>query len=126
MQKIMAAALMKENKILIAKRNYGSLAGFWEFPGGKLEGGETDEECLCRELKEELSVDIIVEEYLGRETFSVDETEYEVLLYRATLLQEGLQLRVHSQLTWVEKDKLLQYKLAPVDVKLVKQCFGGD
>ncbi|CUN95821.1 CTP pyrophosphohydrolase [[Eubacterium] contortum] len=46
MRRIIAAAIVKENKVLIAKRKYGTLAGYWEFPGGKVEDDETDKECL--------------------------------------------------------------------------------
>ncbi|MDC7288234.1 (deoxy)nucleoside triphosphate pyrophosphohydrolase [Blautia schinkii] len=126
MRKIAAAAIMKENKIMIAKRNYGSLAGFWEFPGGKVEGFETDTECLCREIKEELSVNIVVQEYLGKELFTVDASEYEMSLYKAKLVNETFKLHVHSEVAWVEKKELLKYNLAPVDIKLAIKCFGGD
>lgn len=126
MRRIVAAAIMKENKIMIAKRNYGSLAGYWEFPGGKVEGLETDAECLCREIKEELSTDIVVQEYLGKELFTVDTSRYEMSLYRVELINETCKLHVHSEIAWVDKKELLKYNLAPVDIKLAKKCFGGD
>jgi len=50
MNRIIAAAIVKEGKTLIAKRNYGSLSGYWEFPGGKVEGNETEVGCLKREI----------------------------------------------------------------------------
>uniref|UniRef100_UPI0006D09078 NUDIX domain-containing protein n=1 Tax=Clostridium sp. NkU-1 TaxID=1095009 RepID=UPI0006D09078 len=69
MHRIIAAAIVKEGKTLIAKRNYGSLAGYWEFPGGKVEDNETDVECLKREIMEELSVKLKIEEFLGEQQF---------------------------------------------------------
>ena len=125
MRKIVAAAIMKENKVMIARRNYGSLAGFWEFPGGKVKGLETDTECLCREIKEELSADIVVQEYLGKEIFTVDTFEYEMSLYKAELINENYKLRVHSEAEWVDKKDLLTYNLAPVDIQLAINGFGG-
>lgn len=116
---------MNDNKIMIAKRNYGSLACFWEFPGGKVEGLETDEECLCREIKEELSADIVVQEYLSKEVFTVDTSEYEMSLYKAEFINENYKLRVHSEVAWVDKRELLTYNLAPVDIRLSIKCFGG-
>ena len=62
MRRIIAAAIVKENKVLIAKRKYGTLAGYWEFPGGKIEAGETPQEALKREIMEELDTEITIGE----------------------------------------------------------------
>ena len=58
---VVAAIIKKDNKILATQRGYGEFEGLWEFPGGKIEEGETKEEALIREIKEELNADIIVE-----------------------------------------------------------------
>lgn len=123
MRRIIAAALMEENKILIAKRNYGTLAGYWEFPGGKVEQGETDVECICREIWEEFSVKIVVQKYLGEENFQVDNKNYDIVLYQAKLLSADVQLSVHSEIAWVSKEDLEKYKLAPVDEQLAKNIW---
>lgn len=123
MRRIVAAAIINEEKILIAKRNYGSLAGYWEFPGGKLEAEETDIECICREIQEEFLVDIDVEKYLGQEIFFVNDKKYEIVLYQAQLLSGDIQLTVHSEVAWVKKEDLTKYKLAPVDEQLVKNIW---
>ena len=63
---VVAAILEKEDKILIAKKKEGKpLAGFWEFPGGKVENGETLEKALIRELKEEMDIEIEIKDYVG-------------------------------------------------------------
>lgn len=126
MKRIIAAAITADNKILIAKRNYGALKGYWEFPGGKLEKDETDQECICREIKEEFDVEIKVGSYLGRAEFQVDYKNYEMILYEVRLLSKEFKLTVHEEAVWVAKKELLTYKLAPVDEVLVKQCFGGE
>ena len=59
--KVVAAIIKKDNKILATQRGYGEFEGLWEFPGGKVEQGETKEEALIREIKEELNADIEVE-----------------------------------------------------------------
>lgn len=123
MRRIIAAAIMDENKILIAKRNYGSLAGYWEFPGGKVEPEETDAECICREIQEEFSAKIDVQKYLGEENFQVDSKNYEIVLYQARLLSADVQLSVHSEIAWVCKEDLEKYKLAPVDERLAKNIW---
>lgn len=126
MRRIIAAAILKEGKILIAKRNYGSLADYWEFPGGKIEGNETDIECLKREVLEELAVELKVKELLGEQQFFIDKEEYIIALYGAVLLDENFQLSVHSEVAWVEKEQLYKYKLAPADKLLVqKGCLEG-
>lgn len=126
MRRIIAAAIVKEGKILIAKRNYGRLAGYWEFPGGKVEGTETDEECLKREIMEELTVKLRVEEFLGEQQFFVDTKEYIMVLYKAVLVDENFRLNAHSEIAWLEKEQLHKYKLAPVDEILVKKgCLEG-
>lgn len=121
MRRIIAAAIVKENKILIAKRKYGSLAGYWEFPGGKVEDNESDKECLTREIAEEFAVSIRVEAYLGEERFFVKDNEYVMALYRAIPRDESFSLTVHSEIIWVEKEQLQRYKLAPVDRMLVQK-----
>ncbi|MFT3983586.1 MAG: (deoxy)nucleoside triphosphate pyrophosphohydrolase [Lachnospiraceae bacterium] len=126
MRRIIAAAIMKDKKILIAKRNYGSLAGFWEFPGGKIEKNEDDVECICREIKEEFSATITVGSYLGEEKFQVDHKPYIMVLYQVEMLDKNLELKVHSEVAWVLKSELCNYQLAPVDEKLARKCFGGD
>lgn len=121
MRRIIAAAIVKEGKILIAKRNYGSLAEYWEFPGGKVEGNETDVECLEREIMEEFVVKLKIDDFLGQQQFFVDSREYTMALYGAVLLDEKIQLNVHSEIAWVKKEQLHKYKLAPVDEMLVQR-----
>lgn len=125
MQRIIAAAIIKHDKVLIAERNYGSLKGYWEFPGGKVECNETDEECICREIKEEFGVDIQVSSYLGQAKFQIEENNYEIILYEAKLLSDHLRLTVHSKIKWVSRNQLCKNKLALVDITLATQCFGG-
>lgn len=123
MRRIIAAAIMDENKILVARRNYGTLDGYWEFPGGKVEPGETDVECICREIQEEFSTKIVVQKYLGEENFQVDNKNYNIVLYQAKLLSADVQLSVHSEIAWVSKEDLEKYKLAPVDERLAKNLW---
>ena len=65
---VVAAIIKKENKILATQRGYGEFEGLWEFPGGKIEEGETKEEALVREIKEELNADIVVESEIDKGT----------------------------------------------------------
>lgn len=121
MRRIIAAAIVKEDKILIARRKYGSLAGYWEFPGGKVEGNETDVECLKREIMEEFTVNIKVEEFLGEERFSIESKECLMALYKTIWTDGNFDLTVHSEIVWVTKQELQKYMLAPVDKILVQK-----
>ena len=121
MRRIIAAAIVKEDKILIARRKYGSLAGYWEFPGGKVEGNETDAECLKREIMEEFTVNIKVEEFLGEERFSIEGKECLMALYKTMWMNGNFDLIVHSEIVWVTKEQLQKYMLAPVDKMLVQK-----
>lgn len=123
MQRIIAAAIIENNKVLIAKRNYGSLAGFWEFPGGKVEGNETDEECIVREIYEELSVNIKAVEYLCEQNFIKDNKQCVIILYRARLINDKFNLVAHSEIKWVEKKELSSYNLAPLDKQLLEKWY---
>lgn len=121
MQRIIAAVIKKNNEIMIARRNYGALKGYWEFPGGKVEAGETDEECIRREIKEEFLVEIELEKFLGIETFEIQNNPYEMAFYQVKLLNDNIVLTVHSEIVWLTKEKLKEYQLAPVDEKFVKK-----
>lgn len=121
MQRIIAAVIKRNNEIMIARRNYGALKGYWEFPGGKVEAGETDEECIRREIKEEFLVEIELEKFLGIETFEIQNNPYEMAFYQVKLLNDNIVLTVHSETAWLTKDKLKEYRLAPVDEKFVKK-----
>lgn len=121
MQRIIAAVIKRNNEIMIARRNYGALKGYWEFPGGKVEAGETDEECIRREIREEFLVEIELEKFLGIETFEIQNNPYEMAFYQVKLLNDNIVLTVHSETAWLTKEKLKEYRLAPVDEKFVKK-----
>lgn len=117
---------MEENgKIFIARRRTGkNLAGKWEFPGGKIEPGETPEESLARELTEELEVRVNVGELLCRVFFKEGPIDLELLAYRVTRLSGELVLSEHDKAQWVEPSELRSYDLAESDRKVVERLFG--
>lgn len=123
MKRIIAAAIYEAGKLLIARRSYGTLKGFWEFPGGKVESGESDEECIRREIREEFSVEIELtpDAYLGSQNFISDGKECMISLYEATLLSGTFKLSAHDQMAWILPSQLLHYSLAPVDIQLAQK-----
>jgi len=121
-QLIVAAALIdSDGRVLIGQRPEGkSLAGLWEFPGGKLEPGETPEQCLIRELEEELGV-IAKVDCLAPFVFASQPYDTFHLLMPLYLLRRWdgvVQRREHQALAWVRPDKLFDYPMPPADAPL--------
>jgi 8-oxo-dGTP diphosphatase len=120
---VAAAALVDvDGRVLIAKRPIGkSLAGLWEFPGGKVESGETPEECLIRELKEELGVKVtgpclapFVFTSHGYESFHLL-----MPLYLVRRWEGVVSAREHEAIAWVKPERLSDYPMPPADQPLV-------
>lgn len=118
---VTAALITQEDKVLIARKRVGKpLAGYWEFPGGKVEPGETKEACLIRELKEEMGIDIEVGTYVGVSEYDYGDKVVALHGYTAELLKGKIQLTDHDTYEWVEVGKLLEYPLAPADILLAQ------
>ncbi|BBO85021.1 hypothetical protein DSCO28_55870 [Desulfosarcina ovata subsp. sediminis] len=95
--KVTAAILEKNSRIIIAQRkNSDHLSGLWEFPGGKIEPGESPEACLSRELKEELDIDVTVGEFLGSSFYHYDHISIELLAYRASWVSGTISMNDHK------------------------------
>jgi 8-oxo-dGTP diphosphatase len=125
MLKVAAAILEEGGKVFIARRREGkNLAGKWEFPGGKIEAGESPEESLARELSEELDMRVSVGSFLCRTTFTSGPVDLELLAYRVTRLGGEPVLREHDAAAWVEPSELLTYDLADSDRRVVEELFG--
>lgn len=119
---VVAAILEKENKILIARKREGKpLAGYWEFPGGKIENGETPEEALIRELYEEMSIKIKVKKYVGESIYNYGEGKIVSLKGFMAKIEEGnIRLTDHDQYKWVTLKEIKNYKIAPADIPLIE------
>ena len=115
---VVAAIIKKDNKILATQRGYGEFEGLWEFPGGKIEEGETKEEALVREIKEELNADILVEK------FALDlEWQYpNFYLYMSCfecVLESDIELLEHMGARWLSLDELDSVEWIEADIKAV-------
>ena len=121
MRIVTAAVLEKDGRYLICQRAEGRrLAGVWEFPGGKLEEGETPEEGLARELMEELGFRAKIGEILDAETES-EFREFLILYYRAEIAEGEPRCLEHAQIRYVEKGALSDYAFSTADARMVEK-----
>ena len=124
--RVTAAIIRRPGRILLAQRQTGDhLAGHWEFAGGKIEDGETPEECLARELEEEFGVGAEIGRFVASSRHAYDDREIELLAYEAELAQGEWNLDSHDEVRWVEERDLLSYNLAPADVPIA-EAFAGQ
>ncbi|KAF0125401.1 MAG: mutator MutT protein [Elusimicrobia bacterium] len=126
MKQVTAAVIEKDGRVLIAQRKSGdALAGKWEFPGGKLEPGETPEACLKRELREEFGVETEIGDFICSSRFEYKHFHIELLVYRARHLSGEFKLHDHTAIAWVEPADLLKYDLASADIPVVARLTGN-
>ena len=122
MKEVTAAVIVKDNKVLIAQRSpKDKLAGKWEFPGGKIELGETPQDCLKREIREELDVDIEVLNFFGESIYSYHSGTIKLIAFWCKWISGDFTLKVHSQNAWVNHNELDLYDFAPADIPLVEK-----
>ena len=117
---VVGAALVRDGRVLASRRTEPPrLAGLWEFPGGKVEPGESDREALLRELREELRVEAQVGERLGGDV-PIGETAV-LRVYLCRLVSGEPALVDHDEHRWLSLDELLDVPWIPVDLPLVEQ-----
>jgi 8-oxo-dGTP diphosphatase len=122
---VTAAVLVEDGRLLLARRPSGDrLAGMWELPGGKLEAGETPEECLARELLEEMDMVVDVGGLLARATHHYEHGCFDVYAFEV-VRRSGYQLLAHDRYAWVRPHEIEDYALAPADAALVQQLIRG-
>ena len=121
-QKVTAAVIEKNGKILIARRKPGdSQAGKWEFPGGKLETGETPEACLRRELREELGIETEVGAFFCSSRFTYPHMDVELLVYRTSYISGDIVLRDHDRVEWTDPEALREAEFSEADKPVVRK-----
>ncbi len=121
---VTAAIIEKNGLILAAKRKQGlHLAGYWEFPGGKLEDGEEPEKCLQRELQEEFGIQSTVTAYLGESIFNYDEKSIRLLGYLTEHTGGEFTLTEHDEIRWLLPSELRNIQWAPADIPLVDELI---
>lgn len=118
---VTCAIIKKKGKILLARRSANQkLAGKWEFPGGKIEDGESPEECLKRELGEEFGIWVEVGRFITSNKHTYDHISIELLAFHTKHISGKFTLADHDKIEWVNPTELMNYDLAEADVPIAR------
>lgn len=116
---VVAAIIRKGDKIFATQRGYGDFKDWWEFPGGKMEAGETPENALKREIREELSTEINVDDFLCTVEYDYPQFHLTMHCYICSLQTEALHLNEHEAAKWLSNDELDSVKWLPADLQII-------
>ncbi|MBO4671781.1 MAG: (deoxy)nucleoside triphosphate pyrophosphohydrolase [Bacteroidales bacterium] len=116
---VVAAIIRKGDKIFATQRGYGDWKDYWEFPGGKIEPGETPQEALTREIREELDAEINIDKLLYTVEWDYPKFHLTMHCFMSSLLNETLHLNEHEAARWLTKDELPSVKWLPADEVLL-------
>lgn len=121
MKNVSAAIIIEDESILLTRRAPGeNLAGSWEFPGGKQEANETIQECLVREIKEELDLRVKCSSILTESTYQYPGGAINLIAIDTEIIGGEIALSVHDKYEWVKVGHLLDYKLSPADIPIAE------
>ena len=119
---VLAGVIMNKDNVLITRRApKETRSGGWEFPGGKLEANETHNDCLVRELSEELAVVVNVGNFCVEISNDYGDIEIELLAYYCTIREGDISLSVHDKFKWVKVCDLLSCDLLPADIGVARK-----
>ena len=123
---VVAAVICQGGRVFATQRGYGEWKDWWEFPGGKMEAGETPEAALKREIREELSAEISVGRLLGTVEHDYPAFHLTMHCYLCSLLSEAVRLNEHEAARWLAKEELDGVRWLPADLQLIEQLKSID
>lgn len=121
---VVAAVIMKEGKVFATQRGYGEFKDGWEFPGGKVEAGESPEEALRREIREELEVEVNVGDLIDTIEYDYPAFHLSMKCYACTIAGGSPHLLEHEAARWLSADKLDSVAWLPADITLIPKIAG--
>jgi 8-oxo-dGTP diphosphatase len=122
---VVSAIIIKDGKILATERGYGDYAGWWEFPGGKIEAGETPEDALSREIREELNANISIDRYFATTIYDYPKFRLKMDCFLCTLENENFSLLEHKASAWLGTENIYSVKWLGADYPIL-ECLITD
>ena len=131
---VVAAIIRKDGKIFATQRGYGDFKDWWEFPGGKMEAGETPEEALVREIREELSTEIVIEQFLHTVEWDYPQFHLTMHCFKCRLKEQGAKNKEQEQYTlieheaakWLAPNELQSVNWLPADEDLIEDLSRNN
>lgn len=120
---VVAAILYKDGTYFATQRGYGELEGLWEFPGGKIEPGESHEVALKREIQEELGVDIAIEQHICTTNYDYPTFHLTMHCYLCRVIAGEIELREHKAARWLTPDTFSQVTWLPADEEVIEKLI---
>lgn len=119
---VVAALIERNGELLLARRDASSdQAGLWEFPGGKVEAGESQQAALVRELQEEMGITATVEEFVATSELRQPQRLIRLHGWRVSSFSGVIRLQCHSEFRWLSPADVMSFELAPADIPLIDQ-----
>lgn len=119
---VVAAIIIEDGKLFATQRGYGEWKDWWEFPGGKIEPGETPECALKREIREELNAEIVVGDLLSTVEYDYPKFHLSMQCFLCTIASSGITLVEHEASRWLAKGQLDSVRWLPADLSIVSLC----
>ena len=123
--RVAAAVIRKGNRIFATQRGYGEFKDGWEFPGGKIEPGETPQEALVREIREELETEIRVGDLIDTIEYDYPAFHLSMDCFWCEIVEGSLELKEHEAAKWLDRESLYTVDWLPADVGLVEKIREG-
>lgn len=120
---VVAAILHRDGAYFATQRGYGEFEGMWEFPGGKIEPGESREVAIKREIQEELGVDIIIENLLCTTEYDYPSFHLTMHCYLCSVTSDEMELREHKSASWLTSETLDSVEWLPADKEVIEKLI---
>lgn len=120
---VVAAIIHKDKTFFASQRGYGEFEGMWEFPGGKIEPGESHKIALKREIQEELGIDIAIEELLCTTEYDYPTFHLTMHCYRCSIETDEIELREHKSAQWLTAETLDNVEWLPADKEVIEKLI---